>query len=66
MRFRLPDGCAGITHDGRSLEVGPDGTIDLDRGAADALVCHGLVPIVPVDEPRRRQAGRPEVRRGPR
>ena len=42
MRYRLARDCMGVSHGGAQLEVGEDGTLDLDTAAAAALAPHGI------------------------
>ena len=44
MKYRLPNGCAGVSHAGRALAIAPEGTVDVEPGAAALLAPHGLVP----------------------
>ena len=45
MKVRLPKGCAGVSHAGKPLALGPDRTIDVAPDVALALAPHGLVPV---------------------
>ena len=53
MRYRLPEGCAGVSHAGRALAIASDGTVDVEPGAAILLAPHGLVPAAGPADPGR-------------
>ena len=44
MKLLAPAGCASICHDGRIIVVGTDGTIEVTKVIAAALMPHGFVP----------------------
>ncbi len=45
MKFRLPEGCAALSHAGEQLAVAADGTVEVDPAAAADLAPHGLAPV---------------------
>ena len=51
MKYRLPKGCAGVSHAGRTLAIASDGTVDVAPGAAALLAPHGLVPATEPAQP---------------
>ena len=51
MKYRLPKGCAGVSHAGRTLAIASDGTVDVASGAAALLAPHGLVPTAEPAQP---------------
>jgi hypothetical protein len=44
MKYRLPRECLAVSHAGKQLSVGADGTLDLDAAAAADLLPHGVLP----------------------
>lgn len=64
MRYRLPDGCAGVSIAGVVLEqLADDGLVEADASAAAHLAPHG---IVPVEERRSPDASAAPRKRGAR
>ncbi len=45
MKLRLPQGCAGVSHAGAPLALGPNRTIEVAPDVAAALTPHGLLPM---------------------
>ena len=64
MKYRLPEGCAGISHDGSQLDVADDGTLDLDEAAALALAPHGLIAVRDREPRHDAETGRRDDRPG--
>ena len=44
MKLRAPEGCTGISHDGRQFKVAGDGSLEVEDGLADVLAAHGFQP----------------------
>ena len=57
MRYRLPEGCGAVSIDGKQVAPARDGTVELDIGAAAALLPHGIEPVEAT--PDRAQPERP-------
>ena len=52
MKYKLPQGCARLSHAGRAVTIAPDMTIDLDPAQVALLEPHDIVPVgdpAPVD-----------------
>ena len=52
MKYRLPQGCGGLSHAGKAVAVAADGSFELGAAAATLLEPHGIVPVgdpAPVD-----------------
>ena len=63
MRYRIPEDCGAVSHQGRELEIAPDGTLDLDACDAASLAPHGLVVADNEDQPGGGKGGRPDKRK---
>ena len=44
MRYKCPEGCAGVTLAGVPLVIGKDGTVTADAAVAGVLAAHGILP----------------------
>jgi len=52
MKFRLPQGCASLSHAGKAVAVAADGSFELGAAAVVLVAPHGIVPVgdpAPVD-----------------
>lgn len=65
MRYRLPSACVGVVHDGTTLAMRADGSIEAPEDAAESLAAHAIVPIRETDRDAPR-VGRPQHKREPR
>lgn len=44
MKLRAPEGCASICHEGQIFVIEADGSIEVKKSIAAALVAHGFLP----------------------
>lgn len=44
MKLRAPEGCTGVSHEGRQFKVAGDGSLDAEDGLAEVLAAHGFRP----------------------
>lgn len=63
MKYRLPEGTAGLSHGGKAVALAADGTLELGADALVDLAPHGIEPateVPPAREPVRRPPTKPQ------